>query len=185
MDKKIIAFVGMAGSGKSEVVSYVEKKGVPFIRFGQFTDEGLKEKGLPITPENERTFREQLRSELGMAAYAIKAAPSIESLLKTNDVVAIDGLYSWEEYVYLLEKYPQLIVVHVYAPKKLRYDRLQTRSVRPFTHEEAVRRDFDEIDKLHKGGPIAIADFIVNNNKTITNLHSALDNVLLALDIKI
>ena len=42
----IIAIIGMPGAGKSEVISYIKNKGIPFVRFGKITDEGLKRAGL-------------------------------------------------------------------------------------------------------------------------------------------
>ena len=63
----IIAVVGMAGSGKSVVSDYLKSKGYPVLRFGDETDLGLKAQNLPLTPENEKQYRENLRRELGMA----------------------------------------------------------------------------------------------------------------------
>jgi len=183
--KKIIAIVGMPGAGKTESTEYFATKGIPFVRFGEITDEGVKKLGLPLTPENERIFREKLRKKMGMAAYAIKARPRIDGLLKNNDMIAIDGLYSWEEYTYLKAKFPDLILVHVYAEPKVRYERLSRRSVRPLPIEECYLRDVAELEKLNKGGPIAIADQIIENNSDdISDLHSKIDSLLLRLGLR-
>ena len=119
--KVIIAIVGMPGSGKSEAAVYLQKKGIPSIRLGKITDEGVREMGLPLNPDNEKIFREKIRNELGMAAYAIKSAPAIEKLLEENNLIVIDGLYSWEEYLYLKQKFPNLILVHVFAESAKRF----------------------------------------------------------------
>ena len=42
--------------------------------------------------------------------------------------------------------------------------RLSKRKIRPLTEEEARSRDISEIENLHKGGPIAMADFLVVND---------------------
>ncbi len=107
----------MPGSGKSEAVSYIAQKGIPVVRFGDLTDQTLKEKGLSVTPENEQTVRELLRKEGGMAIYAIKAQPRIEGLFRNNAIVAIDGLYSWEEYLYLKKIFPQIILIYIAADR--------------------------------------------------------------------
>lgn len=177
-DKKILAFVGMPGCGKSEVVSYIEKKGIPFVRFGQITDDGIKDMGLPITSENEQMYREKIRKELGMGAYAIKSEQRINELLTTNDLITIDGLYSWGEYTLLKEKFPQLIVVHIYARPEVRYERLAKRQTRPFSNEEARKRDVAEIEKIDKGGPIAIADYLIENEDSVEKLHEKIDALL-------
>ncbi len=99
--KKIIAFVGMPGAGKSEATQYLNKKRVPFLRFGDFTEEAIKKEGLTLNTENEKIFREKIRKEMGMGAYAILIKPKIDMLLINNDFIVLDGLYSWEEYIYL------------------------------------------------------------------------------------
>ena len=47
MVSKILAFVGTPGSGKSEAVAVVESKGFTRIRFGDATDEEIKNWLLP------------------------------------------------------------------------------------------------------------------------------------------
>ncbi len=184
LENQILALVGMPGAGKSEAIAYIEKKGIPFVRFGTITDEGVEELGLPLTPENERTFREKIRQELGMGAYAIKSKPKIDALLKQSKVIAIDGLYSWEEYAYLKEVYPHFILIHVYSEPKIRYARLEKRTIRPISPKQAKIRDIAELEKLNKGGPIAIADYMLENNTDdIADLHRKIDNLFSRLHI--
>ena len=181
MDKKsfVIAIVGMPGAGKSEVASYLEKKGIPFIRFGDLTDETMQQMSLSSTPENERTVREQLRRELGMAAYAIKAKPKIDTLLQEHSVIALNGLRSWEEYLFLKKIYPGLVLVAIYADAHVRHKRLAIRAVRPVTMEQSILRDIAELEKLNMGGPIAIADYIIENNaENLSPLQEKLDGLL-------
>ncbi len=183
--KYIIALVGMPGSGKSEAAAYLQKKDIPFIRFGDLTDATIKEMGLPLTPENEQIAREKLRKEFGMDIYAIKANPKIQPLLEIHPVIGLDGLYSWEEYVYLIKRFPQLIILHIFAQPKIRYERLSKRTIRPLTLDQARARDIAEINKLHKAGPIAIADYMIENNSEDLNiLYGKLDNLLARLEIK-
>ncbi len=177
-DKKIIAFVGMPGAGKSEAAAYLQEKNIPFIRFGSFTDEGLKELGLEINPDNERMLREKFRKELGMAAYAIKAESKIAELLNSANLIGIDGLYSWEEYVYLKEKFPNLTLVHIYSEPEVRYSRLSNRPVRPIPFEKSRERDIAELEKLNKGGPIAIADYMIKNEGDINDMKKQIDELL-------
>lgn len=163
---KIIAIVGMCGSGKSVASDYLESIGYKKVYFGGVTMEKLQESNLEVTPENEKYMREKLRKEYGMAAYAIILLPRIEEYAKEGDVV-LDGLYSWDEYVVLKEKLgDKLTMIAIVADRKIRYDRLAIRDVRPLTHEEALNRDIAEIENLAKGGPIVIADYYVLNNFT-------------------
>lgn len=179
MDKKtIIAFVGMPGAGKSEAAEYLKEKGIPFIRFGSFTDEGVRELGLEINPDNERMVREKFRKDLGMAAYAIKAESKIAELLNDANLIGIDGLYSWEEYVYLKEKFPNLILVHIFAEPSVRYARLLKRPIRPVPYKKSRERDIAELEKLNKGGPIAIADYMIQNEGDLEDMKKKIDVLL-------
>lgn len=177
-DKAILAFVGMPGAGKTEATLYLKQKTIPFVRFGEITDEGVKELGFPLTPENELMYREKIRQELGMGAYAIKAKPKIEKLLKENDMIVIDGLYSWEEYTFLKKEFPALILIHIFAEPTIRYQRLSIRPVRPLSFEESRARDIAELEKLNKGGPIAIADYLIENNSDdLESFHKKIDEL--------
>lgn len=173
----------MSGAGKSEACAYLASKGFSVLRFGDETDRGLRLQGLSLKEENERAYRENLRKELGMAAYAIKIEPRIRQLLSTSKVesIVLDGLYSWEEYVYLQPKFPQLKLVAVYTRPGLRYERLSKRAVRRLTSEQARQRDIAEIEKTHKAGPIAIADYLIDNNGDLTTLHDQLNKLMSTL----
>jgi dephospho-CoA kinase len=53
----------------------------------------------------------------------------------------------------------------------LRRKRLAERPVRPFNAQEAAERDKTEIENLEKGGPIAIADYYIDNSGSIKEFH--------------
>jgi dephospho-CoA kinase len=164
---KVVAIVGMAGAGKSEVARQFEKNGYTRIRFGDITDGEVKKRGLELNEANEHQVREQLRKEHGMAAYAKLNLSRIDEALKKSNV-AVDGLYSWEEYVLLKNYYgDKLSLVAVWSSPKTRYPRLSKRQIRPLTNEEAAARDKSEIENINKGVPIAMADFIIVNESSL------------------
>lgn len=181
--KTILAIVGMAGAGKTEFTAYLEKKGFPFVRFGAITDEEVKRLGLSLTQENERFVREKIRKEEGMGAYAVRAKPEIEERLQSNSVIVIDGLYSWEEYVILKKEFPGLILVHIFAEPNIRYRRLYERPIRPLPREEGYSRDVAELESLNKGGPIAIADYMIENNGDLEHMYRQIDRLFARLHI--
>ena len=160
----------MAGAGKSEVARLFERRGFVRVRFGDVTDEEVASRGLALNEENERSVRESLRKKHGMAAYARLNLPRIEAALRTADVV-IDGLYSWEEYTFLKDRLGEnMCLVAVWASPVTRCARLGKRQVRPLSPEEAAARDRAEIERLNKGGPIAVADFLVVNEGSLRSL---------------
>jgi len=175
---KVVAIVGMVGSGKSEVARVFRDKGFEVVRFGDITDEAIKKQGLALNEENERPFRERIRKEHGMAAYAKLSLPRIDAALKTSNVV-VDGLYSWEEYNFLKDYYgDRFVVVAVGAPPNTRYGRLGNRQVRPLTPPQAASRDRAEIENLNKGGPIAMADFTILNTSSLKDLKKQVERII-------
>jgi dephospho-CoA kinase len=176
--RKVVAIVGMAGSGKSEVARVFENHGFIRIRFGDVTDSEMKKRSLDPCEASERYCREILRKEHGMAAYAILNQPRIDAALKDADVVA-DGLYSWEEYLSFKSYYGnRFYVVAVYSPPQTRYIRLAGRNQRALRVEEAASRDKSEIENLNKGGPIAMADFTIINESTLEHLRQQAENLV-------
>ena len=178
---KVVAIVGMAGAGKSEVARVLEKDGFKKVRFGDITDQELKNRGLDLNEENERYVRQQLRKEHGMAAYAKLNLPRIDALLKSSDV-AVDGLYSWEEYILLKDRYGEgFIVLAVWSSPVTRQQRLNTRVERPLTADQAASRDKEEIENSSKGGPIAMADFTIINESSLEDMERETERVLSVL----
>ena len=178
--QNLIAFVGMCGAGKSVATTAFVEAGYTLVYFGGVTMDELARRGLPKNEANERTVREELRRELGPAAYAIKVLPKIEEGLKKGNVV-LDGLYSWSEYKVLKERFPELYVVAIVTDREKRYERLATREVRPLTAAEAQSRDHAEIENSEKGGPIAIADKYIPNNGTPEELEAQIRALLSSL----
>ncbi|MFH1439221.1 MAG: AAA family ATPase [Candidatus Woesearchaeota archaeon] len=177
-NNKIIAIVGLSGSGKSVATEFFENKGFTKIRFGQITMDILREKGLEINETNEREIREGLRKEHGMGAYAIANIPKIEDLLAQKKDVVLDGLYSWSEYKILKNRFKdQLLLLSIQASPAVRYKRLAERKIRPLNIQEASSRDHSEIENIEKAGPIAIANYTVINNDPLEVFRSRLLNL--------
>jgi len=96
----------------------------------------------------------------------------------THSSVVLDGLYSWYEYKYLIEKFPQLKLVCIVTDKALRYERVGKRVDRPFSKADICYRDLTEIENLAKGGPIAYADYFIFNNGTVDDYYHRLEEIL-------
>jgi dephospho-CoA kinase len=175
--KTVIAIIGMAGSGKTEAINYLQKKnGWPKVYFGAVTFDRLSEQGLDINWANEKIMREQIRKEMGMGAYATLSLPRIHDELKRSEVVLIESLYSWDEYKILKEEFKEnFLTIATYASPAKRFERLSKRPVRPIKNlHEFKDRDYSEIENIAKGGPIALADFTIMNEGNKTSLHRQL-----------
>ena len=168
---KIIAVIGMCGSGKSEAVKFFEQHGYKKVYFGGVVMEEMKRLGLEVNETNERLTRENLRKEFGMGAMAVKSIDKIEAFYKDSNVV-IESLYSWDEFKIVKNKFGDSFkLLTIYTSKALRYERLAKRPFRPLTEEEARSRDYSELEKLDKGGPIAFTDYLVINDGTLDEMN--------------
>jgi dephospho-CoA kinase len=180
-NKKVVAIVGMAGSGKTEVARAFEQHDFTRVRFGDITDEEVQKSGLVLNEDNERHIRESLRKEHGMGAYAKLNLPRIDAALNKSNVV-VDGLYSWEEYTFLKDRYgADFSVIAVWASPETRYARLNSRAERPLTPAEAAGRDRTEIENTNKGGPIAMADYTIINASSLSALEEQASKILTRL----
>ncbi|OHB77736.1 MAG: dephospho-CoA kinase [Planctomycetes bacterium RBG_16_59_8] len=175
---KIVAIVGMTGSGKSELTAFLVNRGWHKVRFGDLTEEELRRRRLAQTSETERIVREDLRQKHGMAVFATLNLGRVEEALQKGNVV-IDGLYSWAEYMAMKKKYADnLVIIAVSAAPKTRYTRLASRAVRPLRTDEAQTRDHAEIEHIQKAGPIAMADYTIVNEGSMEELNRQCEEIL-------
>lgn len=178
---KIVALVGLAGSGKSSAVEYLTEKGYPKIYFGGILYKEMVKAGIrPGDWGPEQKFREELREKEGKGVIAKRAVQEAQNLINAGQRhIVLDGLYSWSEYKVLKHEFPgELTVIAIVIPKHLRYQRMANRPERPMSAREIDERDWAEIENLEKGGPIAIADYFVHNDKDLDWLHEQLDEAL-------
>ncbi len=177
---KILAFVGLAGSGKSSAVDYLTQKGYPKIYFGGIIYKAMEEAGIEVTWESQRQFREEIRAREGNDFVVKRAVAEARKLIEAGQRhIILDGLYTWSEYKILKHEFPgEMDVIAIVTPKHLRKMRMAKRPERPMTSQEVDERDWTEIENLEKGGPIAIADYFIHNNGTLDELHHELAQVL-------
>ena len=177
---KILAIVGMSGSGKSVVVDYLTGKGYPKVYLGGMILGEMERRGIEITEENEKQFRETIRESEGNDWVVRQAIKEIHNLVEAGQKrIILDGVYSWTEYKILKHEFPGLMTfVAVVADKNLRYKRVAKRTVRPLDKAEIRSRDISEIENLEKGGPIAGADYYLLNNGTTEDLEKDLNKIL-------
>ena len=179
-DVKILAIVGMSGSGKSVAVNHLTDLGYPKVYFGGMILREMEARGIEITPQNEKAFREKIREEEGNDWVVRQVIKDVRNLIEAGQKrIVLDGVYSWTEYVMLKKEFPgEMVFVALVLPKKLRYKRVAERPERPFNHSEIMERDRSEIENLEKGGPIAAADYYILNTGTIEETNEKMDEIL-------
>ena len=175
--KTIIACVGLPGAGKSEAAQYFASKGIPLISFSKMMNDYIDEHHLKHTEEVHKRIRQEVREKYGMEALAVLNEKKIHEELDKNPIIIVEGMRSWEEYVYLKKKFPKvhILIIAVFADKHLRYERSARRKYRSKMFGE--ERDINELIGINMGPTIAFADFIITNNTTLEDLHDKLEKL--------
>lgn len=185
-DVKILAIVGMSGSGKSVVVDHLTNLGLPKIYFGGMIYKEMEKRGIERTAdgESEKHFREMIRETEGKDWVVRQVIESTKNLIAAGQKrIVLDGLYTWTEYKILKKEFPgQMTVLAVVVDKSIRHKRVAKRPERPFNAEEIQERDRSEVENLEKGGPIAMADYYLLNNGSVEELEKDVDEVLKKID---
>lgn len=177
-NKSLIAIVGLPGAGKTDAAQFFKEKGNPVVSFGKIITELVEKKYGQQTEQYHKIVREGIRDEHGIEALAVLSEDKIKKALEKNNIVIIDGMRSWEEYLYLKKKLSDvnIYIVALFADKKVRYTRISSRnSDRPEHYGE--ERDINELVRVNMGPTIAYADFLIKNNFSKEDFHDKLDEV--------
>lgn len=144
---KIIGFVGLPGSGKSEASQVARQRGLTVLVMGDIIRQEAQRRGLEPTDRNLGRIGEALRAEEGPDAIAKRTLQKARAL--GEEIVIIDGLRSRDEADFFRASAEEFHLIEICAPAKARLEWLECRG-RPDDprHEEidtnAVALDSDK-----------------------------------------
>lgn len=173
--KTIIAIVGLPGTGKTDAADFFQKKNLPTISFGKIVNDYINQKNLSHDEKTHKKVREEIRKKYGKEALAILNVEKIKQALKNNSIIIIEGMRSWEEYLYLKKEFPKvkLMIVCLFTDKDIRYKRVSKRNNRSELYGE--ERDINEIVGINMGPTIAFADYLIKNNYSLKDFYDKLE----------
>ncbi|PIP63725.1 hypothetical protein CO165_03450 [Candidatus Roizmanbacteria bacterium CG_4_9_14_3_um_filter_33_18] len=173
--KTIIAIVGLPGSGKTDAASYLKSKGLPIIPLGKTVIDRVNQKNLPHSEKAHKAVREELRVKHGKEAMAVLNIGKIKTALKDNLIIVVEGMRSWEEYLYFKKELPEvkLVIVCIYSEKLLRYKRISKRN--NMSEHYGEERDINEVVGINSGPTIAYADHVIKNNYSKEEFYDKLE----------
>ncbi|WP_318531519.1 AAA family ATPase [Methanohalophilus profundi] len=123
---KIIAFVGMPASGKSEASKVIRNMGLNVINMGDVIREEVKHRQLDPTDSNTGMVANDLRDKEGMDAVARRCIPKIKQ--KDKDVVVIDGVRGIAEVETFKKEFgKEFSLIAISSPIENRFERVRKR----------------------------------------------------------
>ena len=176
---KVIAILGMPGSGKSEAIEYlVAKYDWPKVYFAQPTFDEMERRGMERTQANERLVREDLRNLHGEDFYAQEAVKKVEAM-QDQPIILLESFYSAPEYRVFKDRYQDnFVTIAIHTRPSIRHARLLHRPERPLTAQQSEERDWAQLNRLSQGTPIALADYMVINEGSKEELQQKLNKVV-------
>ena len=123
---KIIAFVGMPASGKSEAARIASKMGIPVVNMGDVIRKEVLRRGLEPTDSNTGMVATDLRKCEGMDAVARHCISQIREA--GSELVVVDGVRGIAEVECFRQEFGTgFILISIYTPIEVRFSRIQKR----------------------------------------------------------
>lgn len=177
---RIIAFVGMPASGKSEAAKAARKRNIPVIVMGDAVREEAGKCGLDPSDTNIGGMADQLRAAEGMDAIAKRCVPLIRKLREKTDIMIIDGIRGIAEVDRFRREFGHdFMLISIEAPIKIRLERIISRKRSDaITSMDSLKvRDERELG-WGMGEAIASADYAIRNTGTVDEFLEKVNSLL-------
>jgi dephospho-CoA kinase len=175
---KIIGVIGQNGSGKDEVLKYLQAEyGIPFLSTSDIVREIAAKEGTEPSRKNlgeisARYFREQ-----GRGCFVRMAADRIRQ--NGWQVAGISGIRSLDDVIALREIFGKdFILVQVFVTDPhLRYARMSQRGEDrdPHSYEQFLKQDEAEEELFHITEAAGYARYSLNNDGTLHDLRREIE----------
>lgn len=179
MNKIILGFVGPIASGKGTACKYLkENHDAEIFRFSTMLRDVLDRFYIDQSRENMQDVSAALRQTFGEDLMAKTMAKDVEN--SQTNIVAVDGVRRLPDIKYLREV-PGFHLIEINADQKTRFERITKRGENADdtskTFEQFQADEQREAEKQIKT-VARTADFHVNNDGTLDDLHRQIEEIL-------
>lgn len=164
---RVVATVGMPGSGKGEFADVADDLGYPVVRMGDVIREEADRRGVEASDANLGAIATELREAHGDDVIARRCVDVVED--RGADVVVIDGIRGIDEVATFREAFgDDLVLVAVEAPFETRLDRLDDRGRSDDVASEEALHQRDERERGYgMDEAIEAADTLITNDGSL------------------
>jgi len=178
---KIFGAIGLNGSGKDEVVKYLQREyNVSFVSVGDIVREIAREKGVSPTRENLHKISEERIRKFGKEHFMSLIVEGIEK--NGWRTAGITGIRTPEDVHYLKNRFNgDFVLLHVFVgDASIRYERTHKRAKArdPQTYHAFLEQDREEEKMFNIDKASSMADYFLDNSKSLENLHRQIDDII-------
>ncbi len=177
----IIGLAGLNGSGKGEIIRFLEARSFRSLSLSDVIREALRERGLEETRERMIEAGREIRAAEGPGALAERLARKLDP----QHNYAVDSIRHPAEVEVLRGRTRNFRLIWIQARDALRLERIRSRGRPgdPTSLEELHRLEQRELASADESGQQLLAvrelaDYTVDNNGDLETLHEAVQGVL-------
>jgi len=174
---RLIGLTGTNGSGKGEAASFFVKKGYAYFSLSDIIRAELRNKGQEITRDNLIRMGNKMREEFSPDILAQTV------MKKIKGKAVIDSIRNPKEVEYLKQQ-EGFLLLFIDALPEIRYERVKKRGREEsvLTLKEFIAKEAEEMSTEEKAQQLQVcmkmADFTIQNNTTLQELHKKLERFL-------
>ncbi|MDD3002631.1 MAG: AAA family ATPase [Candidatus Shapirobacteria bacterium] len=183
----VIGITGTIGAGKGTVVEYlINKKNFKHFSARGFLVEEIERRGLENNRDNMVAVANELREKNSPSFVADEL---LKRALESGENCVIESLRTIGE-IESLRKKGNFNLLAIDADSKIRYERITIRSTstdnisfEKFLSDEEREMNSDDPNKQNLRKCIEMADFRIENNGTVEELNSRLEEILKVIQV--